>query len=282
MKDFSMDTLKTLRQRTGVGLTKCKEALEASEGNLEEAIVFLRKLGLASAGKKEHRETKEGIISAKADSRGAAIVEVNVETDFVANNAVFRNFVEGLVEDVLNHKVDNVEALTQLPSSQDPSLSIDELRAITMQTVGENIRINRVSYLPTASTDSVGIYSHGNGKTISIAILSGSPEGETLAKDIAMHVVAERPQFISKKDVPEDIIMRETEVISSQAQGKPQTVIDKIISGKLSTFFKEVCLLDQPFIKNPDLTIQSLIESFSKSQGAPVEVKQFILWKIGA
>ncbi|EPJ32390.1 translation elongation factor Ts, partial [Chlamydia psittaci 06-1683] len=140
MSNFSMEALKLLRQQTGVGLTKCKEALAECNGNLEEAVVYLRKLGLASASKKEHRETKEGVIAAKSDSRGTAVVEVNVETDFVANNAVFRTFVDGLVEDVLNHKVDNVDALLQLPSSQDTSLTVDELRAVTMQTVGENIR----------------------------------------------------------------------------------------------------------------------------------------------
>ncbi|WP_041460185.1 translation elongation factor Ts [Chlamydia psittaci] len=282
MSNFSMETLKLLRQQTGVGLTKCKEALAECNGNLEEAVVYLRKLGLASASKKEHRETKEGVIAAKSDSRGTAVVEVNVETDFVANNEVFRTFVDSLVEDVLNHKVDNVDALLQLPSSQDASLTVDELRAVTMQTVGENIRINRIKYLPKTTNESVGIYSHGNGKTVSVTILSGVSDKESLAKDISMHIVAAQPLFLNKESVPEDALAREKEVISSQIQGKPQAVIDKIISGKLGTFFQDVCLLEQAFIKNPDVTIQGLINEVSKTSGNSVEVKEFILWKIGA
>ncbi|ACZ32584.1 translation elongation factor Ts [Chlamydia pneumoniae LPCoLN] len=282
MSDFSMETLKTLRQQTGVGLTKCKEALEACGGNLEEAVVYLRKLGLASAGKKEHRETKEGIIAAKTDANGTALIEVNVETDFVANNAVFREFVSNLLNDILKYKVDTVEALSQAASSQDPSLSVDELRAVTMQTVGENIRISRVAYFPKAANSTVGIYSHGNGKTVALTMLSGSSTADSLAKDIAMHVVAAQPQFLSKESVPAEAIAKEKEVIASQIQGKPQEVIEKIVTGKLNTFFQEACLLEQPFIKNADLSIQSLIDDFSKTSGSSVAIEQFILWKIGA
>lgn len=282
MSSFSMDTLKALRQQTGVGLTKCKEALEECKGDLEAAVVYLRKLGLASAGKKEHRETKEGVIAAKTDSRGTALVEVNVETDFVANNSVFRHFVDSLVEDVLNNKVSDVESLNKLTSSQDSSLTVDELRAVTMQTVGENIRINRVAYKPKASEESVGIYSHGNGKAVSIVILSGDANQEALAKDIAMHIVAAQPQFLSKKSVPAEILEREKEVIASQIQGKPAAVLEKIVSGKLNTFFQEVCLLEQAFIKNPDQTIQQLLAAVQPAGGQPLGVEEFMLWKIGA
>ncbi|MEF9519514.1 translation elongation factor Ts [Chlamydia crocodili] len=282
MSNFSMETLKLLRQQTGVGLTKCKEALAECNGNLEEAVVHLRKLGLASASKKEHRETKEGVIAAKSDARGTAVVEVNVETDFVANNSVFRSFVDSLVEDVLNHKVDNIDALLPLASSQDSSLTVDELRAVTMQTIGENIRISRIKYLPKATEESIGIYSHGNGKAVSVTVLSGVANKEDLAKDISMHIVAAQPLFLNKESVPADALEREKEVISSQIQGKPQAVMDKIISGKLGTFFQDVCLLEQAFIKNPDITIQGLVNDASKTSGNSVEVKEFILWKIGA
>lgn len=283
MSNFSMDTLKTLRQRTGVGLTKCKEALSASAGNLEEAVVYLRKLGLASAGKKEHRETKEGVIAAKTDHRGTAIVEVNVETDFVANNAVFRAFVDGLVEDVLNNKSLDVNSLLQCNSSQDTSLKVDELRAVTIQTVGENIRIHQIAYIPKAPEESVGIYSHGNGKAVSVTVVSGSSDLEGLAKDISMHIVAAQPQFLSPADIPNEVLEKEKEVIASQIQGKPQAVVDKIISGKLETFFKDVCLLEQPFVKNPDITIQGLVDEAARNLGKDtLSVKSFVLWKIGA
>ncbi|ANG66119.1 translation elongation factor Ts [Chlamydia gallinacea] len=281
MSDFSMETLKLLRQQTGVGLTKCKEALTECHGNLEEAVVYLRKLGLASAGKKEHRETKEGVVAAKTDARGTAVVEVNVETDFVANNAVFLSFVDSLVESVLNHRTADLDALLQLPSSQDPSITVDELRAITMQTVGENIRIRRIAYLPAVSDESIGIYSHGNGKVLAITVLSGSSDHVDLARDISMHIVATQPQFVSKESIPDDILSREREIICSQVQGKPQAILDKIVQGKLETFFQDSCLLEQAFIKNPDVTIHHLINEAQKMSGRSIKVKDFVLWKVG-
>ncbi|AHK63694.1 translation elongation factor Ts [Chlamydia avium] len=281
MSDFSMETLKLLRQQTGVGLTKCKEALTECQGNLEEAIVYLRKLGLASAEKKEHRETKEGVIAVKSDIRGTAIVEVNVETDFVANNAVFIAFVDSLVESVLDHRIDDLDALLQMPSSKDPSITIDESRAVTMQTVGENIRIRKVSYLPKVADESIGIYSHGNGKSVAVTILSGSSNHIDLARDISMHIVATQPHFISKENVPDDVLNREKEIICLQAQGKPQSILDKIVQGKLETFFQDTCLLEQAFIKNPDVTIRNLIDEAQEKSGCSIQVKDFILWKVG-
>ncbi|EPP36270.1 Elongation factor Ts [Chlamydia avium] len=281
MSDFSMETLKLLRQQTGVGLTKCKEALTECQGNLEEAIVYLRKLGLASAEKKEHRETKEGVIAVKSDVRGTAIVEVNVETDFVANNAVFIAFVDSLVESVLDHRIDDLDALLQMPSSKDPSITIDESRAVTMQTVGENIRIRKVSYLPKVADESIGIYSHGNGKSVAVTILSGSSNHIDLARDISMHIVATQPHFISKENVPDDVLNREKEIICLQAQGKPQSILDKIVQGKLETFFQDTCLLEQAFIKNPDVTIRNLIDEAQEKSGRSIQVKDFILWKVG-
>lgn len=278
MSEFSMETLKALRQQTGVGLTKCKEALAACNGDLEAAVVYLRKLGLASVGKKEHRETKEGVIAAKSDERGTAIIEVNVETDFVANNAVFRTFVQGLLEDVLNSQATSVEALSQQRSSQDPSLTVDEMRAVTIQMVGENIRIQRVSFDPADSAQSVGVYSHGNGKTVSLVWISGDSNQEQLAKDIAMHVVAAQPQFLNREEVPQDILEKEKEVIASQCAGKPQAVIEKIMTGKLNTFFQEACLLEQAFVKNPDKTVLNLL----KDCGEDLCVTKFLVWKIGA
>lgn len=276
-----MDDIKTLRKQTGVGLTKCKEALETCKGNLEEAVVYLRKLGLASVGKKESRETKEGIIFVKSNDQGTAVIEVNVETDFVANNAVFRSFVEDLSEEILHHKSQDLEFLVQQTFSKDPSLTIDEQRAVVMQTVGENIRLNRALYLSKSDSESHGVYSHGNGKTVSLVILSGSNAGESLAKDIAMHVVASNPEFLNQDSVPEDVLERERNIISSQMEGKPKEIIEKIITGKLNSFFQENCLLNQAFIKNPDQTIQQLLDLFSKQNGTPVKVSNFMLWKIG-
>lgn len=215
MSDLSMDKIKILRERTGVGLTKCKEALSQCQGDVEEAIVYLRKLGLASSSKKEHRETKEGVVIAETDGHGIAVIEVNVETDFVANNEHFRAFAQSLAHDVLKHQVTSVEQLQQLPSSQEPSLTIEEQRAVVMQMLGENIRINRVSYLPLSADQVSGIYSHGNGKSVAVTILNGPANAATLAKDIALQVVASSPEYLDPSAVPNEILEKEKDVVRS-------------------------------------------------------------------
>ncbi|WP_246485723.1 translation elongation factor Ts [Chlamydiifrater phoenicopteri] len=282
--NISMEDIKSLRAQTGVGLTKCKEALEASEGDLEKAVLYLRKLGLASAGKKESRETKEGLIGAWADGKGFSLIEVNVETDFVANNDVFRGFVQSLVETLHDFAGDDLEKFLTLPYPKDPSVTVDQQRAVVMQTVGENIRINKIAFRSSSNEEkeSCGIYSHGNGKNVAVVVIKGCDKCEALAKDIAMHVVASSPDYICRADVPSEIIEREKEVIASQTQGKPQAVVDKIVEGKLSNFYKEVCLLEQPFVKNPDKTVGQLLEEQGKASGTSLTLTYFSNWKIGA
>ncbi|WP_246481898.1 translation elongation factor Ts [Chlamydiifrater volucris] len=280
----SMEDIKTLRAQTGVGLTKCKEALEASEGDLEKAVLYLRKLGLASAGKKESRETKEGLIGAWADGKGFSLIEVNVETDFVASNDVFKGFVKNLVGALHAFASDDLEKFLALPYPEDPSVTVDQQRAVVMQTVGENIRINKIAFRSSGKNgkESCGIYSHGNGKNVAVVVIEGCDKCDALAKDIAMHVVASSPDYICKEDIPSEIIEREKEVIISQIQGKPQSVVDKIVEGKLSSFYKEVCLLEQPFVKDPDKTVGQLLEEQGKANGVSLTLTYFSNWKIGA
>lgn len=281
MTKISMEVIKVLREQTGVGLTKCKEALEASNGDLDQAILYLRKMGLASASKKESRETKEGTISIKSDDQGIALIEVNVETDFVANNEKFRSFVETLCKELLVCKVTDVSQFLNTTYSQDVSLTIDQLKALSMQSLGENIQVKRLLYIKKEDSSSYGIYSHGGGKVVSLVTISGSAKEEGLAKDFAMHVAASSPLYISEEMVPESIIQQEREVALNQVKGKPEAVIEKIVSGKLTAFFAENCLLDQQFIKDPSKRIKEILEEESKATESNLSITSFLRWKVG-
>ncbi|MEG1542383.1 MAG: translation elongation factor Ts [Victivallaceae bacterium] len=278
----SMELIKALRERTGVGLTKCKEALEASGNEIEEAVVYLRKMGLASAGKKESRETKEGYVAFKIGDQGAALIEVNVETDFVATNAKFREFAENLANELLKSSPADVSDFLLLPFSGDTSLTLDEYKAVFMQSLGENIRVRRILKVEKEKPNvSLGVYSHSDGRSISLVVLEGSANAGQLAKDIALHIVACKPDYLDESAVPEQIIQRERDVAMTQIQGKPQAVIDKILAGKMKTFFEESCLLCQAYVKDGTKTIAQLLEDFAKDQGETVSINQFICWKVG-
>lgn len=278
----SMDSIKILRERTGVGLAKCKEALEASGNDVEQAVVYLRKLGLASAGKKESRETKEGYLAFKMNDRAVAIIEVNVETDFVATNAKFREFADNLAEELLAHPTSDVNKFLSRPYSKDPSLTLEEYKAVTMQSLGENIRIGRIFGVEKKSDAmSLGVYSHSDRRSIGLVVLQGSNLADQLARDIALHVVASQPEYLDETSVPEEVVKRENEIVLTQIQGKPQAVADKILAGKLKTFFEENCLLRQAYVKDPAKTVSDLLEDFKKDAGAELSVVQFIRWKVG-
>lgn len=281
MTKISMEVIKVLREQTGVGLTKCKEALEVSNGDLDQAILYLRKMGLASAGKKESRETKEGTIGVTSDNSGIALIEVNVETDFVANNQKFRSLVEDLCKELLLNKATDVSQFLNATYSQDPSLTIDQLKALFIQSLGENIQIKRLLYIKKEQSYSYGIYSHSGGKVVSLITISGSNKEESLAKDFAMHVAATSPLYISESTVPESVIQQEKEIAFNQVKDKPKAVIEKIVSGKLTAFFTENCLLDQQFIKDPSKSIKEILKEKSNNLEEALNITSFLRWKVG-
>lgn len=282
MTKVSMEVIKALREQTAVGLTKCKEALEASNGNLEQAILYLRKIGLASAGKKESRETKEGTISIKSDEHGIALIEVNVETDFVANNEKFHNFVDDLCQEILINKTTDVSQFLEATYSKDPSLTIDQLKALFIQSLGENIQIKRLFYVKKDPfSNSYGIYSHSGGKIVSLVVISGSNKEELLAKDVAMHVAASSPFYLSSDVIPEIVIQQERDVALNQIKDKPEAVIEKIVAGKLSAFFAENCLLEQQFIKDSSKNVQKVLQERNKEIGVNLNITLYLRWKVG-
>lgn len=281
MAAITAEMIKTLRERTGVGMGKCKEALESMGGDMEKAIDHLRKLGIASAVKKEGRETKEGVVAAKEDAHHLAMIEVNSETDFVAQNDKFKVLVQHLLEDALKKNPHDLEAFMQMNSSHDPSLSIDAYRALVMQSLGENIKVKRLHLLKKHDEASYGIYSHMGGKILCVVEVLGAHGQEALAREIAMHVAAESPDYLDHTQVSEDVIAREKEIAASQVVGKPQAIADKIIEGKLKAFYDQVCLLNQKFIKNNSLSIADLLHEEGKKIGKTLSIKRFMRWTVG-
>lgn len=275
------EMVKELRDRTGVSMGKCKEALDQAGGDMNKAIDILRKSGMASAVKKEGRETNEGLIGAAEGSEAVALVEVNAETDFVTQNDKFKQFLREIAQEAADAKITSLESLNNRPYAKDKSITMDQYRALVIQSLGENIQVRRMSLLPKNKDTSIGIYSHMGGKIVVAVLLTGGSGQEALARDIAMHVAAESPDYLRPEDVPADIKAKEEEIARSQVQGKPANVIEKIIEGKIKAFCDQVCLNCQKYVKDNTISIAQLLEKESKRLGKPIAIKEFHRWKVG-
>lgn len=273
--------IKELRDRTGIGMGKCKEALEEANGDIELAIANLRKAGMASAVKKEGRETKEGMISAAESGSVVAIVEVNAETDFVVKNDRFKEFLESIAQEVAKTNPPSLDAFLQQAYSKDPGLTIDQYRATIVQTIGENIQIKRILTLQKTPEKSLGLYSHLGGKILTLVEITGDANQEALAKDIAMHVAAAAPEYLSPDKVPQEIINNEKEIAKEQIQGKPANIVDKIVEGKVSAYYDANCLVRQKYIKDDALTIAELVNQHAKKIGKTLAITNFLRWSVG-
>ena len=273
--------IKELRERTGVGMGKCKEALEEAKGDMELAISNLRKAGMASAVKKEGRATNEGLIASACNGSTIAIAEVNAETDFVVKNDRFREFLDSIVQEVAQTNPASLEAFLQQPYSKDSGLTIDQYRATVVQTIGENIQIRRIATFKKGSDHSIGVYSNQGGKIITLVEINGSDQEEELAKDIAMHVAAASPDFLSPEKIPADVISQEKEIARGQVQGKPENIVEKIVEGKLKAFYDAACLVCQKYIRDDSLTIAELVNKQGKEKGRPLAVVRFERWQVG-
>ena len=280
MSNLTAAMIKELRERTGVGMTKCKEALVESDGNIELAIEYLRKKGMASAVKKEGREIKEGAIYCAETENNLALVEAGAETDFVVKNEKFQAFLKDVADQAAASNPSSLEALMQDTYSKDKSLTLDEYRNVTIQALGENIQIKRVEIIAKKEGSSYGVYSHQGGQILCLVEVSGSGSADKIARDIAMHVAADDPEYLSAADVPEDIIKREEEIAKSQVQGKPANVIDKIVEGKIKAYCDQVALLSQKFVKDPSVTVQAHLDAKSKEMGKTLSVTRFWRWSI--
>ncbi len=285
MAQVTAALVQELRKRTGVGMSKCKEALDQSQGDLEAAIDFLRKAGIASAVKKESRETKEGLIGHAENDKAVSLVEISAETDFVTQNHVFQDFLKEMACEIASSQPSSLEGFMGQKFSKDASLTLDEYRATVVQSVGENLVVKRLLTLPKGSASSLGVYSHMKGKIAVVVELEGAVGQEDFARDLAMHIAAESPQYLCPAEVPAEVKAHEADIaqaqLASQLQGKPAEMIQKIINGKLQSFYDQTCLVCQKYVKDPQVTVEQLVANRAKTLGQPLAIKRFIRWQAG-
>ncbi len=269
---ISASLVMELRQRSGAGMMDCKKVLIATGGDIEQAILELRKAGQAS--KKADRIAAEGVIviAQSSDKRTASIVEINSETDFAARAENFVSFANQVAQTALQTAAKDVDALSEKTLSSN-SISIEQARKELISVIGENIKLRRIRQVH-ADDGVIGFYLHGTRIGVLVALKNGD---ETVAKDIAMHIAAARPLVISRDQVPADAIANEREVFTAQAResGKPQDIIDKMIEGRINKFVDEVSLAGQPFVKDPNIKVGQYLKD------KQAEVISFVRFEVG-
>jgi elongation factor Ts len=265
---MSAALVKELRERTGLGLLECKKALAAAGGDVDKAIEELRKSSGMKAAKKAGRTAADGVVATRIADDGSygVLVEVNSETDFVARDDNFRAFVEKVVEAAFSGRQTDVAALMDG--------ELEQAREALVQKIGENISVRRIELL-TADAGVIGAYVHGNNRIAVLVELKGGDQD--LAKDVAMHVAAVNPQVVSPADMPQEVIAKEKEIYTAQARdsGKPAEIVEKMIEGRIKKFLAENSLVEQPFVKDPDVTVGKLVA------GAGAEVAAFSRFEVG-
>jgi elongation factor Ts len=280
-QEITADQIRQLRERTGVGMGKCKEALVLAAGDMEKAIDILRKAGIASGVKKEGRETKEGLIITAESKSMIVIGEANAETDFVTQNDRFKHFLHDCVDQALKTSPKSLEALLQQPYDKDRSITLEQYRNLVIQALGENIQLKRIELIHKHAESSYGIYAHLGGKLVVIVEIAGATHQEALAKEIAMHAAAESPDYLKPEEIPSHVLAREEEIARAQVGGKPPQVAEKIIAGKLKAYQDQACLIHQKYIKDNALTVEQFLASHAKKLGKTLSVHAFWRWKVG-
>ncbi len=253
--------VKDLREKTGAGMMDCKKVLTETDGDMEKAIELLRERGIAKAAKKSDRIAAEGIVEAyvSEDGKVGSVVEVNSETDFVGKNEEFRSFVKDIAEQIAKEAPATVEDLLNQKSIKDSTKTVGEVLTSKIATIGENLTIRRFERF--ASSGMVEKYIHGDGK---IGVLVEMENGNTeLAKDICMQIAAARPEYLNREAVPAERVEKEMEILKAQAmnEGKPAEIAEKMVQGRVGKFYGEICLVEQAFVKDPDMKISNLLES---------------------
>jgi elongation factor Ts len=308
MADINAQLVKKLRDLTGAGMMDCKKALVASNGNIEEAIVYLRKQGIASAGKKESRATKQGLVSSfiSQNTKLGVLVEVNCESDFVARTEDFQTLAADVAEHIAGTKPKVVrieeiteaeranfkahEALYEQKFTKDQNTTIAELLKTKIAKLGENISVSRFAIYEVNGNGTLGSYIH-HGSQIGVLLevntkfdeVMKKDEFKTLVRDLAMQIAAANPQFVSKENVPADLLEKERDIQRERArgEGRPEKMVEKIVEGRLSKFYEEICLLEQPFIRENTISISELIRTAGAKLGDTLSVARFVRFKVG-
>ena len=281
--------VKELRETTGAGMMDCKKALGETNGDMEKAVEFLREKGLAAMAKKANRIAAEGIVATKICECGkdGVIVEVNSETDFVAKNADFQAYVAKVAEQALKTEADSVEAFMAEPWIDDASVTVEQALSQKTAIIGEKLSIRRFQKV----SDENGLivtYIHAGGKIGVLVDLETSETGDAVkeyGKNIAMQIAAMNAKYVDRSEVPSDFVEKEREILKAAAMNenpdKPENIIDKMIIGRLNKELKEICLVDQVYVKDGDLTVQKYVDSVAKEVGAPIKIKAFVRYETG-
>lgn len=281
---FTAQDVKALREKTGCGMMDCKKALTEANGDMEAAVDFLREQGLAKQAKKSGRIAAEGVAFAITNDNNTAgvVIEVNAETDFVAKNADFQAFVNTCAQTVMDNKPADVDALLELKASGTDS-TVAELLQEKVLTIGENIKIRRFAFYE----GNVVSYIHGSGR-IGVLVKFDTDVADkdgfaAYAKDIAMQVAAANPAYLDKDSVPAEIIEHEKKILTEQVvnEGKPANIAEKIVMGKIGKYYKENCLVDQAFVKEPDISVSKYTENTAKELGGKIAVTGFVRYEKG-
>ncbi|HCU7697325.1 TPA: translation elongation factor Ts [Staphylococcus aureus] len=274
MATISAKLVKELREKTGAGMMDCKKALTETDGDIDKAIDYLREKGIAKAAKKADRIAAEGLVHVETKGNDAVIVEINSETDFVARNEGFQELVKEIANQVLDTKAETVEALmeTTLPNGK----SVDERIKEAISTIGEKLSVRRFAIRTKTDNDAFGAYLHMGGCIGVLTVVEGSTDEEA-ARDVAMHIAAINPKYVSSEQVSEEEINHEREVLKQQAlnEGKPENIVEKMVEGRLRKYLQEICAVDQDFVKNPDVTV----EAFLKTKGG--KLVDFVRYEVG-
>lgn len=272
MAQVTAKMVKELRDMTGVGMMDAKKALVAVDGDMDQAVDYLRENGMAKAAKKADRIAAEGLANVYVSGNTAVVVEINAETDFVAKNDQFQKLVQDVTTLIAENKPANVEEALNL-STEEGTLS--DTIATATSVIGEKISLRRFEIVEKTDSQSFGAYSHQGGRIVVLSVLEGADE-ET-AKDISMHVAAINPKYVSREEVSSEELEHEKKVLTEQAlnEGKPANIVEKMIVGRLNKFLSEISLNDQSFVKDPDMTVSKFVESKGGS------VKSFIRFEVG-
>ena len=269
---ISASLVKELREKTGAGMLDCKKALEANDGNIEAAVDWLREKGISKAAKKSDRIAAEGVAAILVDGNDAVILEMNSETDFVAQNEKFKELVDSVLKTLIKSDVTTVEEALELPCEDG---TVNDLIVSKTATIGEKLSLRRFAKVTKGDNETFGSYIHMGGK-IAVLIVTENTS-EEVARDVAMHAAAMRPKYVKTTDVPAEEVAREEEVLKEQAvnEGKPAEIAEKMVKGRINKFYKEICLEEQPFVKDGDINVKTYV----KNNGG--EIKAMYRYEVG-
>lgn len=292
MSQITAAAVNELRQKTGAGMMDCKKALTETGGNIEQAMDFLRKKGLAAAAKKAGRIAAEGLVTASVSNGGktAVVAEINSETDFVAKNDAFVSFVNDVATHIQSENPSDLEALLNQNFCKDKGSLVKDVVNGLIAKIGENIQIRRFSRFDVNGNGAVGAYIHAGGQ-IGVIVELGcetaatekKPEFQALAKDLCLHVAAHKPLYLTPSEVSKDVLDKEVEIAKDQARlaGKKEEFLGKIAEGKVAKYYEETCLVEQGFVKDPSLKVKTLLEQTSKALGDKITLRRFARFELG-